>query len=126
MPGELSVPHIFVWGSRWDETRQAGRRGFGFKQADYKVRVYIMYIVPADDPDRDYTFPLLIDVVLAKLRGTQLAINITDPITGLKSQLLSIGERMSIEYSTPRATEDQRLLLYAALVETYLKEVYVG
>jgi hypothetical protein len=126
VPGDLGTPSVFVWGATFNEQRQAGKRGQGYKEANYRVHVWLMYVVEIDNPDKDYVFPLFIDIVLAQLRGTALAVPITDPITAIGTQLLSIGEKMEVQYAVPRTLEDQRYLLYSALVITNLKEVYIG
>lgn len=111
---ELDNPKAYVWGARLVGKRQTMPRGAGFKKLTWQVDVYLSYETNPDSPTVDQEFPLIIDLVMATLWATPMPIFITDPTTGLQSQLLEIGEEFQLEYPPERMPATLRMLYYTA------------
>jgi hypothetical protein len=117
---DLDGPRAFIWGGRMRGERQTAPRGeaprAGFKRLNWSVDVWLSYLTTPDADDVDQAFPLIIDAVMSAFWATTMPTFITDPVTGLVSQLLQIGEEFELEAPTARATQTQRLLYYTALL----------
>lgn len=115
---DLDGPRAFIWGGTMRGERQTAPRGdapkAGFKRLNWVVDVWLSYLTTPDAPDVDRAFPLIVDAVMSAFWSTPMPVFITDPVTGLVSQLLQIGEEFELEAPTARATQTQRMLYYTA------------
>lgn len=120
----LDGPRAYVWseGTEGPMTRQSMPRGQGFVTTPWLVDVYLDGLDLADDPTIDQNFPVIIDVIRRALLAATMPLMITDPATGIESQLLEIGERIWPDYPPPRATQKGRTLLYQARIRTLVRE----
>lgn len=120
----LDRPKAYVWGARMRANRQTMPRGVapaaGFKKLTWQVDVYLSYetnpnpdpAAPPGTPDLDQEFPLIVDAVMAALWSATMPTFITDPTTGLQSQLLAIGEEFDFEYPPEKVPATLRMLYY--------------
>jgi len=130
-------PHAYIWTSRGNERRATGPRGAapantrgqyvqtapaGWKTLSHSIDIYLTWFDDNSDPQGDSTFPFVVDIVLAVLRTTQMPILITDPGTGQKSQLVTLGRDMSWEYMPIKATASQRMWRLDALITAPTEE----
>lgn len=112
---ELDNPKAYVWGGRLRGTRQSMPRGQGFKRLNWSVDVWLTYETNPDSPTVDEEFPLIVDAVMNKVWTTPLNDTfITDPTTGVRSQILAIGEDFDFEYPPERVPATLRMLYYTA------------
>lgn len=112
---ELDNPKAYVWGGRLRGTRQSMPRGQGFKKLNWNVDVWLTYETNPDSPTVDQEFPLIVDAVMNKVWTTPLNDTfITDPTTGVRSQILAIGEDFDFEYPPERVPATLRMLYYTA------------
>ncbi|MER6350669.1 hypothetical protein ABT186_02135 [Streptomyces sp. NPDC001634] len=112
---ELDNPKAYVWGGRLRGTRQSMPRGQGFKRLNWNVDVWLTYETNPDGPSVDQEFPLIVDAVMNKVWTTPMNDTfITDPTTGVKSQILAIGEDFDFEYPPERVPATLRMLYYTA------------
>lgn len=115
---DLDSPVAFVWGGQLVVTRQTGNRGpapaAGFKRLMWDVDVWLVYLTNPDDTEVDQEFPLLVDAVMAQLWSTTMPLFITDPTTGLVTQVLEIGEEFRLDYSPVHTPATLRMLYYTA------------
>lgn len=116
------VPHIYIWGSVWDDNRQTAPRKRGFIRSDYQVQLWLRMIMQANDPDADMAFPAFIKTVQRHLQKVNIAVPITDPVDNEVSQLLAIGEKYHVEYIPVHTTANQRIVQYDALVRATVRE----
>jgi hypothetical protein len=58
--------------------------------------------------------PLIIDAIMNKTWTTEMPLFITDPTTGVRSQILAIGEDFELEYPPERTPSTLRMLYYVA------------
>lgn len=126
VPGDMSVPNCYIWGGTWTEARFTAPRNYGFKKLLYTLSIWLFV---AEDPNSegvDTRFPALIEDVMHVLRTTEMPVPIQDPLTGTKSQLVSIGESMTVNYDTERTLADQRYVRMLALIEASIEEDIVG
>jgi hypothetical protein len=129
-PGEGTEPTAYVWGSVGDENRQSmprhqpGKYGTGgFKIIDHTIDVWLIYCAYAEDEIIDSSFPAVIDAVCAILRDTLMPTpDIVDSITGMKSNVLKVGEHITWDYAPVHTLQDQRMLRYTARLMVELKE----
>lgn len=112
---DLDNPKAYVWGGRLRGTRQSMPRGQGFKRLNWSVDVWLTYETNPDSPTVDQEFPLIVDAVMNKFWTTPLDDTfITDPTTGVRSQILAIGEDFDFEYPPERVPATLRMLYYTA------------
>lgn len=114
----LSGPVAFVWGGSMRTTRQTGPRGkpgaAGFKKQLWDVDVTLVYLTNPRNDRVDQAFPLVVDAVLAQVWSTTMPVPITDPTTGLESQVLQFGEDYRLDYTFVRTPASDRMLFYEA------------
>ena len=124
----LEGPRAYVWSSRLGERRQTMPRLHGFKQLNHTIDIYVVWLASADDADVDLdsSWTLLIDAILGALRVVPIAVPMQDPQTGVKSQLLAIGEQMDVENTPVMTPESQRLLYYSARITAPVTEALQG
>jgi hypothetical protein len=111
---DLDGPRAYVWGARLNGLRQTAPRGPGFKRLNWVVDVYLSYETVPDDPTVDQNFPLIVDAVMNATWQTVMPTFITDPQTGVKSQILQIGEEFELEYPPERTPATLRMLYFTA------------
>jgi len=124
-PREDPPPAAYIWSSRGRESRQSLPRnqtmvqppGTGFAQAafktiDHTVDVYVTWFGEATAPDADAAFPQGLDGIMQILRTGPSPLSVTDPATGIQSELVDIGERMNYQLVPMRSVRDQRILRY--------------
>lgn len=115
---DLDGPRAYVWGARMRGKRQTAPRitttaaSAGFKRLDWVVDVYLVYETLPDSPTVDQEFPVLIDAVMNRTWTTPMPVYITDPTTGVQSQVLQIGEEFDLEYPPERTPATLRTLYY--------------
>ena len=127
-PGDATVPQIYVWGGQLHEERDAFPRAQGIgtggrKWLHWTVSIWVYYPDNADAYNIDTAFPTLLDAVLETLRSTPLPAALTDSMTSWPSNVIYIGEDIRMQYGTPRATEDQRLIWQSALITAAVDEM---
>ncbi len=118
--------HCYIWGANFSEVRQTAPRGSAFKQVTYEVSLYLFRADDPSSPTISTDFPNAIDTVLQALRTAEMPIFIQDPVTGDQSQLLAIGEQMTVDFDVERTLEDQRLVRLLALITATVVEATVG
>lgn len=112
---ELDNPKAYVLGAHLRGTRQTMPRGLGFKKLTWLVDVFLSYETNPDSPTVDQEFALVVDAVMTKVWTTPMNnVFITDPTTGLRSQILAIGEDFELEYPPERVPATLRMLYYTA------------
>lgn len=111
---DLDNPKAYVQGARLRGRRQTAPRGPGFKHLAWTVDVYVTYETTPDSATVDQEMPLIIDAIMAKTWTTVMPLFITDAVTGVKSQILAIGEDFELEYPPERVPATLRMLYYAA------------
>lgn len=130
---EAEFPTAYIWPSNGDESRDAAKGGTiprntgpgtpsGFKNIDHTIDVWIVYFGQDDDPQADTAFPGIVDAVMQRLRTSPERPLVSDPLTGIDSALLDIGEKMSYRIEL-RALSDQAYNRYDGLVTVPLIEV---
>lgn len=122
VPDQQVEPRCYIWGARFQEARQTAPRGPAFKKVTYDLDLYCFVIDDPNSPGVDSRFPVLIDTVQQALRVTTMPIVITDSVTGVSSQVLSVGERFEVRYDTERTLADQRYVRFLALITAYIEE----
>ncbi len=126
IPGDAGVPGAYIWGGTVNERRQTAPRGQGFKELLWMVDIWLLVIQSNDRVDSDTAFPSMVDAVMDALRTTPMPLTITDPVTGVLSQVISVGEQMDLDYSPVHTVADQVDVQYVALLRCSVKEVLQG
>jgi hypothetical protein len=113
---ELDRPKAYLYGARMRGGRQTMPRGLtgAFKKLNWQVDVYLSYETNPDSGTVDQEFPLIVDAVMWKLWTTTMPLFIADPTTGLKSQILAVGEEFEFEYPPEKMPATMRMLYYTA------------
>lgn len=111
---DIDNPKAYILGSRLRGRRQTAPRGPGFKYLAWVVDIYITYETIPDSPTVDNEMALIIDAIMNKTWMTTMPLFITDSVTGVKSQILAIGEDFELEYPPERTPATLRMLYYAA------------
>lgn len=123
VPGDATVPQIYVWGGQLTETRDTMPRGGGRKLLKWNVSIFVFSPDEADAPNIDTAFPVLLDTLAATLRAIVLPVAITDSVTAVASEILFIGEDLTIHYGQPRALADQRYIWQNAVIQAAVTEL---
>jgi len=123
----MEGPQVFIWGGHADvhrttAPRSSGHTG-GFKRAPWKVDTFVFFI---DSPTADATD---FQTILDGLRWAIEDIGYPQTITDLNSQpqvtqLIMIGENITMSQHDPEPTEDQSQLLYTAHLIVEMTEDY--
>lgn len=127
-PGDATVPQVFIWGGQLFEERESFPRGQGIgtggrKWLHWTIAIWVVYPDDAEAYDINTAFPALLDAILETLRAASLPVPLTDPTTGTASDIFYIGEQIRMEYATPRATEDQRIIWQSARIDAQVDEM---
>ena len=89
--------------------------------------MWLTYETNPDSPTVDQEFPLIVDAVMNKVWTTPLNDTfITDPTTGVRSQILAIGEDFDFEYPPERVPATLRMLYYTARLGLIVYEAIQG
>jgi hypothetical protein len=133
-PRDEPPPAIYLYPARGPEKRQALPRNqteginssqAGWKQIDHTVDGYLTWFCENDPAAQvDSAFPAVIDAVMAALREGPSPYYVTDPLTGLQSDLVDIGERMEYDAVAPRTTSAEALLRFDALITIHVLEFF--
>lgn len=117
-------PRAYIWGSTLVEKRRAAPRPQGFKRLEHNVDIWLVVFDSADSDQLDEAFPTTIDAVMQALREAPMPVTLTDPRSGIVSQLIAIGEDIKADYAPVHAVAEQRLLRFdARLIATCIEEV---
>lgn len=132
-PRDEPPPAIYIWASNGSEHRQALPRGntpgagslAGWKEIEHTVDAYLTWFGEDSDTDADTSFPAVLDAVLSALRTSgQSPLYTSDPLTGMQSDLVDIGERLDYELALPRSTASERYLRYDARITIHVLEFF--
>lgn len=119
----LNGPKAYVWGGHVHEGRKTMPRGPGFRELPWMIEVWLTYETNTNVANLDQKFPLIIDAVWNKVWTTPMGTFITDPTTGVKSQIAAVGEETELEYPPERVPATLRMVLYTALLRVSVKEI---
>lgn len=127
------TPRAFIWDSRGSEKRRAlprndnGQPGTAaWKDEPHTLEIYLVYTLAdeEDDSATDSAFPAVIDAVMDTLRTSPSPVDITDPYTGVITQLVDLGENMTWEMTPVHSLASQRWnRLDALITATCLEEI---
>lgn len=139
-PDESGEARAYIWPTAGPEKRRAIPRGpvtvnggpapqgtAGWKQMEHAISIFLVWFGYDSDDQIDSSFPLLIDHVMAVLRSspnTGPGNIITDPQTGMVSQIVDLGEDMTYEYVPVLSTDDQRITRYDCRIEAHCTEMF--
>lgn len=121
----LTGPRCYVWGGAANETRQSAPRGQGFKRVRWTIDTWLVYEELSADGD-ETVFPGIVDAVMAVLRSAPMPVPLTDPITSIQTQLVEIGEQMTLDYPPLHTAGSLTSLLWAARVSCQATEAAQG
>lgn len=128
---KVQQPVAFVWGGTGHENRLTIPRGEatagteGWKETLHAISVTVFSIELANDPNRTWRFPNLLDTVMATLRSiTPMPQQITDPQTGAVSDLLDLGESFDWDYDIDRTINPQNTLRNMARLDVAVREEF--
>jgi hypothetical protein len=129
-------PHCYVWPTTGSEARQSIPRApgpnsplsqSGFKQDTHSIDLWLTFFDDDSDPTPDFSFPAIVDAVMAALRTCKDPVTLADPVTGQYSTVFGTGERMTYDLAIPRGVgADQRILRYDARITARVSEEFGG
>ena len=128
IPDTMVTPRCYIWGATFRENRYTAPRinvtpgTAGFKMVTYQLQHYLFVMDDPNTPGVESRFPVLITQVQELLRTTPMNVHITDPQTGVVTQLLSIGETFQVRYDLERTLKDQRYVRLLAQITATIKE----
>lgn len=119
-PGVIEQPLIYIWGAIDNESPATTAS----QKLMYDVDLWVYWVEDSDDPLADSLFPIVLDAIKAQLRGLKrvLPAQITDPVTGLVSDLLAVGRHMKTDYAPARTLENEAMTLYMAHIIVGVEE----
>ena len=121
---------IYVWPAKGTVKRRAVPRNTGpgtpagWKDEKHDLEIFLVWMDSPNDPQADVNFPLLIDYVMMLLETSPNPAQVTDPETGLTSDMVNLGEVMTYEYVPPRTLAEQAFRRYDARISCSLLELY--
>jgi hypothetical protein len=131
-PRDDPPPAVYLWSSRGIETRQALPRSqtpgaittSGWKEIEHTVDAYLTWFGESQSAGADSSFPLAVDGIMAALRTGPSPLYTSDPATGVRSDLVDIGERISYTMVPMRSMQDQRWLRYDCMFNIRVLEFF--
>lgn len=136
------APKAYVWGGQCSIGRRTMPRGVGFKKLDWLIDIYLNYETNPNRPvvgevSLDEQFPVIVDAVMMALWTAKMNIHIDaqgNPMDAADaaarpegtSQVLSIGEVMSIDYPPEKSPATLRMLWYSMLLRCRVEEDVQG
>lgn len=102
--------------------RQTAPRGPGFTQPLWQVDITLDLQDLPTDPGLEQAYPLIVDAVLAALWAAPMPVFITDPTTGVKTQMLAIGEEYEFAAGNWVTTAAGRMILFRGRITTTVRE----
>jgi hypothetical protein len=133
-PETEPTPKAYIWGTTGSEDRMASPRvpengdisQAGWKEINHLTDVWLAWFSDEESDVRtlDVAFPAVVDYLAKILRESPDPVKVSDPLTGMDSELLDIGERMTMDMYPPRATADQRIWRYDAKFQLVILEVF--
>lgn len=123
------TPQAYILAGEGDGVRQTMGGVSGYYRDTHQIYVYLEWMMLPNLPNGNLAFTNLVDTVIKTIRTNYTgAILITDPSTGLQSQLLVIGDKLHYRYLPQRNVGEggQEYLDYVAQVtfEVQMKEQY--
>ena len=128
---QTTIPTAYVWPTAFETSRDTlprnlgpySQAGAGFKAKQHSTDVFIVWMDGGSEDDADTIFPGIVDAAVAALETASMPALITDPYTGVVTELVNLGEviRGRIVAS---ALEDERFLRYDALLQLPAQETY--
>jgi hypothetical protein len=122
-PLPLSGPMALIAGARMQASRESMPRGMGFKNLLWTVEVYLHYQSAPTAPNLDQIFPIIVDTVMAKMWTTTMPVPIVDPTTTAKSSVMSVGEKITVDYPPVRTANKSQTYVYVARIQFEVKEL---
>jgi hypothetical protein len=125
VPTTAEVPQAYILAAEGNLKRQTMGGLMGYYEDTHQIYVYLEWMLPPGTTNGNQAFTNLIDTVIATVRASYTgAIFITDPVTGLQSQLLVIGDRLAYKYLPPPNLGEgqQEYLDYVAQITFEVKE----
>lgn len=129
------VPAIYIWPDTGEENRSPELGGTiprntgpntpsATKGILHSVDVYMTWFSAGSGISQDPVFPAMVDAVMYALRFSQPnPVTMTDPNSGLVSDIYNIGENM--HYTTGiDSTADERTKRYDALIKAEIWEIF--
>jgi len=128
-PGTAETPQAYILAGDGEGKRQTMGGLAGYYADTHQVYVYLEWMFPPGAQNANLAFTNLMDTAIKTIRTNYLgAIFITDPATGLQSQLLVIGDKLRYKYLPQRNIGEagQEWLDYVAQIifEVQEKEQY--
>jgi hypothetical protein len=127
-------PAIYIYASRGQEHRESLPRAkgpsqpagqSGWKQIEHTIDGYLTWFDDNFDPAVDTNFIGVVDAVMQALRSALDPLYYyTDALTGQQSEIYAIGEKMTYELAPPRATTQERMLRFDALITVHCWESF--
>lgn len=121
LSGNSAIAYVTL-ASRMTGKRQTMPRGAGFTKPEWPVAVTIDFETLPTDTNLEQAFYVIADAVLLALWADPMPVFITDPTTGMKTQMLAIGEEYSVQLTHVVSTAQGRLYLFRGQVITTVKE----
>lgn len=114
------TPRASVWSSDGTEDRLSGPRVVpgepstaGWKNEWHSLSIFLWYPMADEEPDEDSAFPGVVDAVMQALRSAPDPAVITDPLTGIQTELVDLGESLAWRMVPPMALASQRWEFFA-------------
>jgi hypothetical protein len=131
---ETQVPTAYIWPSQAKESRDPKTGGSiprntgpgtpsATKSLVHDVDIYLVWFAANDDPDADTWFPGMVDAVMYTLRTAPDPVQVTDPYSGMSSQLVNVGEQMDVKIGLI-AVGDEVFGRYDALITVTVWEIF--
>lgn len=114
----------YVTPGRMTGKRQTSPRGPGFTEPRWPVDVTLDLETLPTDANLEQVFPVAVDAVLAAIWADTMPVFITDPTTGIKTQMLAIGEDYGYDPADWRTTAQGRLILFRGRISFTVKEAF--
>lgn len=98
-----SPPIAYIWAADTDVERVSAPRPIGLQKGIWPVDVAVIAAMDIDDPNAEQAFPLLLDQMQAYMATySPMPFFLTDPVTGYRTQIISLGEKWSLRYAKVR------------------------
>jgi hypothetical protein len=118
----LAGPMGWITPGRMTGSRQTMPRGPGFTAPVWPVNITLDLLDLSTDPNIEQAYYLMVDAVFMALFTAEMPLFVTDPTTGLKSQLTAVSEDYGFTPGDWVTTANQRTVLFRGQVTATFRE----
>lgn len=118
-------PQIFIWGAEETEDGETYMQTAGIRRIERWIEVHVMVADDLNSPTIESDYPSLIEAIEQTMRVYPVVVEQwADPVTGGKSNIMFVGNKITHSYPFVQQLEPQQLVMYRSLLRFQCIEDY--